>query len=228
MGRLAVLVLFGILVASGLVSAANVHGTIYNMLLEPQENVMIEVNSVPQQEFVSKGGDYSFELPKGNYAISAMYIESGRVVSSAAENISVIDDGTYVLDMILLESTDEEFDLLDVPQIDIEGENSRIPWVYIAIVPMLILISVLVWLYWKNRPVVNEPDANDEKVEPQKEDLEFLIKIIKEQGSRITQKDLRKKLSLSEAKVSLMIAELESLGKVKKIKQGRGNIIVMR
>ena len=41
------------------------------------------------------------------------------------------------------------------------------------------------------------------------------------------QKDLRKQLMLSEAKVSLMISELESLNKLKRIKKGRANIIVL-
>jgi uncharacterized membrane protein len=52
--------------------------------------------------------------------------------------------------------------------------------------------------------------------------------IIKEEGGRTTQKDIRKKIPLSEAKVSLMISELEAKGKIQKIKKGRGNIIVVK
>ena len=45
----------------------------------------------------------------------------------------------------------------------------------------------------------------------------------------MTQKELRDKLpSVSEAKISLIVSELESMGRVKKIKQGRGNIVVLR
>ncbi|HIH16780.1 MAG TPA: hypothetical protein HA252_05215 [Candidatus Diapherotrites archaeon] len=48
-------------------------------------------------------------------------------------------------------------------------------------------------------------------------------------GNRLTQKELRDKLpSVSEAKISLIVSELESMGRVKKIKQGRGNIVVLR
>ena len=43
----------------------------------------------------------------------------------------------------------------------------------------------------------------------------------------MTQKDLRKHFAMSEAKISLMITELESLKKIKKIKKGRGNIIIL-
>ena len=42
------------------------------------------------------------------------------------------------------------------------------------------------------------------------------------------QKDLRKRLGLSEAKVSMIVAELEEAGIVKKIRKGRANILVFR
>jgi len=42
---------------------------------------------------------------------------------------------------------------------------------------------------------------------------------------RLTQKELRKKLPWSEAKVSLIVADLEERGLIKKLKKGRGNIL---
>ena len=54
-----------------------------------------------------------------------------------------------------------------------------------------------------------------------------IINIIRRHGNRTTQKDIRKEISFSEAKVSLVIAELEHEGMVKKIKKGRGNIIIL-
>jgi predicted HTH transcriptional regulator len=59
-------------------------------------------------------------------------------------------------------------------------------------------------------------------------EIEDILSFIKEEGNRTTQKDIRKKFPLSEAKISLMIAELEAKGKVEKIKKGRGNIIVIK
>ena len=53
------------------------------------------------------------------------------------------------------------------------------------------------------------------------------IEIIKKSSGRI-KKELRKKLPYSEAKVSLIIADLESRDIVKKIKQGRVNIIILK
>ncbi len=59
-------------------------------------------------------------------------------------------------------------------------------------------------------------------------DLEGVLSAIKEEGGRTTQKDIRKKIPLSEAKISLMISELEAKGKLQKIKKGRGNIIILK
>lgn len=56
-----------------------------------------------------------------------------------------------------------------------------------------------------------------------------VLQALKKSSGRLTQKELREKLpQYSEAMISLIVAELESDGRVKKIKQGRGNIIVLR
>ncbi|RME31019.1 hypothetical protein D6789_04015 [Candidatus Woesearchaeota archaeon] len=59
-------------------------------------------------------------------------------------------------------------------------------------------------------------------------ELDRVLTLIKKAGGRITQKDLRKQLPESEAKVSLMIAQLEAQGKIQKIKRGRGNILILK
>ncbi|PIT85580.1 hypothetical protein COU36_02450, partial [Candidatus Micrarchaeota archaeon CG10_big_fil_rev_8_21_14_0_10_59_7] len=55
----------------------------------------------------------------------------------------------------------------------------------------------------------------------QKEILAFLRK----EGGRATQKEIRKALPYSEAKISTDLAILEDAGVVRKIKKGRGNIV---
>ncbi len=59
-------------------------------------------------------------------------------------------------------------------------------------------------------------------VEGEKQVLEKLA----EAGGLLSQKDLRKTLSFwSEARVSLVVNALEKQGKLKSMKQGRGNIL---
>jgi len=55
-----------------------------------------------------------------------------------------------------------------------------------------------------------------------------VVDALKRCGNRLTQKELREKVTFGEAKTSLVVAELEEAGIVKKIKQGRGNIIVLK
>lgn len=56
-------------------------------------------------------------------------------------------------------------------------------------------------------------------------DLQELVQLIRANGNRITQKELRKKSPYSESKVSLMLSDLEERGLIEKFKKGRGNII---
>jgi len=58
-------------------------------------------------------------------------------------------------------------------------------------------------------------------------DLKEILEILESLGGRMTQKDLRARLNCSEAKVSLMITDLEDRGLIHKVKKGRGNIILL-
>lgn len=74
------------------------------------------------------------------------------------------------------------------------------------------------------------PDGREPALDIDKlpEDLKGIIEILEKLGGRMTQKDLRTRLNYSEAKVSLMITDLEDRGLVHKVKRGRGNIILLR
>lgn len=75
-------------------------------------------------------------------------------------------------------------------------------------------------------PAVPEVVDVGEEV-PLPSDLQEVLDIIRSGGGRITQKELRSKLSYSEAKVSLVVSDLENRGLVEKFKKGRGNIIII-
>lgn len=74
-------------------------------------------------------------------------------------------------------------------------------------------------------PEPAKPSVSDNYTLP--DDLKQVIRIMEKHGGRMTQLDLRKALPYSEAKVSLMISDLESRGILKKIKKGRGNILIL-
>ncbi|ABE52015.1 helix-turn-helix transcriptional regulator [Methanococcoides burtonii] len=69
--------------------------------------------------------------------------------------------------------------------------------------------------------------ANGAETNVLPDDLREVLDIVIDNGGRITQKDLRGKLRYSEAKVSLIVSDLENRGLVDKFKKGRGNIIII-
>ncbi len=217
------------------VLGATIHGTVYDLDLNTVQAV-VEINTIPQQVMVAKNGTYSFNVAQGNYTISANYT---KLSLATTESITVTQEGNYILDLILFPDLSEEESLMNETLEVIEYDEPTAPKYWMWAVPVLILLAVVALLYWKkkNHPESKKEEkkqadktASPEKPEAklaQKADLAEIIAFIKKEGGRTTQKDLRKAIPYSEAKISLMIADLESQGKIKKIKKGRGNIIIL-
>ncbi|RMF05129.1 hypothetical protein D6764_05480 [Candidatus Woesearchaeota archaeon] len=55
-----------------------------------------------------------------------------------------------------------------------------------------------------------------------------ILELIRQAGGTISQKDLRKEIPLSEAKISILVSALEAEGRIVKLKVGRGNIIKLK
>jgi len=94
------------------------------------------------------------------------------------------------------------------------------------LLPWIIGAGVLVILFFL-RPKAKKKGGQKRLVD-MREDLKGLVSYLNKNDGRASQTDITKALYLSKAKVSLMIAELEEKGMVKKIKRGRGNIIILR
>ena len=288
---------------------ATVHGVAYEWsTFEPLDNTLVEVNSTPVQSMVAKSGVYSFNLPSGTYLIKAKYYQNDALTHYGEEVITVSDEGSYVVDMLLLPSyTNTGLDAAMVSQenavqdtaVSSSGDGSGI-----LIGASLTLILVLLILFYQVRykserspvvshprgagslaadPVVLEPavfepvkaehhttalikvdheipeiqlqiiSSRDENgvsdISPEPvhipelntsyrkapeissehipADLQEILEILRSQGGRITQKDMRKRLRYSEGKVSLMLLDLEKRGKIQKFKKGRGNILFL-
>ncbi len=60
------------------------------------------------------------------------------------------------------------------------------------------------------------------------DDLRETLEIIVSSGGRITQKELRNRLKYSEAKVSLILTDLERRGYIEKVRKGRGNVVFLK
>ena len=214
-----------------LAEAATINGVIYSFDLEKRNNTIVTVNSIPPQTKVSKDGTYSFDLEPGDYTIKASYSESNEVKESAIENIKITKQGSFVLDLILFPDFEEEEELLKDTEEEVVGdEYFKTEVSYFDIIISIIAIlgfALIIFLTIKHKKAIKEVKLEVKK--PEVSDLaDRVLDFIKEQEGRTTQKDIRKKFPLSEAKISLVISELENKEIIKRIKKGRGNIIIIR
>lgn len=216
---LASLVLF--LLSPVSVEGAEVHGKIYRWdTLDLVKDVVVEIKDGSIQRMVSNDGSYSFNVTPGNYTIIAK--TDGFI---AVENITVKDSVRF--DLILFPKLEVIEDVPDFPYISDEEQPYHI-WVAI-----LSGIVILILYYVKRRESKREEDLppnllTSDIIEDLPEDLVEVLEIIRREGGRITQKELRRKLGYSEAKMSLIIADLERRGMIEKVKKGRGNIIFLK
>ena len=216
------------LLFSNLVNPATIYGTIYDLSLTKVGNARVEINTSPRQFVIAQNGSYSFNVPNGDYKIKAQLLQKGSLIASSLENITVKQDGSYVLDLILFPNIEE-----GIEDIDIEVDKNLIGTAKnnfadkSAIVLLILAVSGTALAYYLKNKQKTAPDNNIES-KTEDNDVKMMIKIIKQEGGRTTQKELRRQIPLSEAKISLMIAELEHKGVIEKIKKGRGNIIILK
>jgi uncharacterized membrane protein len=246
------------------VSAATISGTTFEWYsLEPLKNVIVDINTIPEQTLVATDGTYSLNIAEpGTYIIKAQYFENNSLKYVAEETVKVASDGNFKLDLILLPALENDQslfnDLPDLNVVSIEPVNDKpkqpdLTIIFVAVIAAALLAYFIFFRKPKKpaqeskmqkiaekdfvMPVKSSVSTSEKPVNPlgtsQKEksasekELDEVIEIIKRYGGRATQKDLREKLPYGEAKVSLIVAELEHLGKIKKFKKGRGNIIVL-
>ncbi len=200
---------------SGIPSAAFVHGDIYGPGMQKMNNTMIRVEGSYSYAMASEGSEYSFFLPEGDYKISASgYGTGGDLESYAEENVRVGGEDQRI-DLVMRPAFRTEFLL------------------YGAVV--LLFFAVAMAFLWKDKQKAPEPrmplmeaaipEKREEKPVKLDEDMKKILQALESNEKRATQKELKEMLHFSDAKLSLIIAELEEGGYVKKFKRGRGNII---
>jgi len=218
-----ILLLILILMCITNASAVEIYGKIYRWdTLDVVNNVVVEIRDGSVQRMVSENGEYRFNVTPGNYTIIA---QAGEYY--AVENITV--ESGMRFDLILFPKLEDVEEIPDFPVV--EEQEEEFPYYIIAIFAsglVLVVLFIIKIRSGKQPPVVEE----DWEIKPTEhdlpEDLAEVVEIIAKEGGRITQKELRKRLGYSEAKMSLIIADLERRGIVEKVKKGRGNILFLK
>jgi uncharacterized membrane protein len=206
-------------------SATRLYGSVYDFSLNRQKNAIVEINSTPRQLVVAADGDYSFELPLGSYEIKARYVVFNETQSSVAEAIDIRKEGSFRLDLILFPSFEAEEEILEETSFEVEDIEEKSYNRYMIIGVFIFALIIFLIYKYKDRLVKRLVKHKDEIEIDEEKDI---ISFIKKHGRRITQKDIRKNFPSSEAKISLILTDLEDKGIIKKIKKGRGNIIILK
>lgn len=217
------LLLFLLFVLLPSVLGAEIQGTIYDEDLAVTENVLVTINTTPEQRVLATQGSYSFIIQEGTYALSAEYASQGRNYS-VEETITISQEGRFVYDLFLIPGLDEdifynEFDEISEPP-TVSTTNEKNDWQSILF-RLVGVVAVLVFIYavWKySRKSVEEFDDITLKI----------LRELRENNNRLTQKELREKFSESEATISLALSDLENQKRIVKIKKGRTNIIKLQ
>lgn len=207
-------------------SAAVIHGTVYGIGLEEAEDAVVSIDTTPRQQKVAKNSTYFFNVPAGTYTITASKFSGSEVVSFVEENITVAVEGDYVIDLILFPSFEEEEQLLSDAEFEIEEgllEEEEPNYIGIGLL-VLAMAAFFLILRMREKELKRK---REEMGHGEPGELRKVVAFIKKQGGRTTQKEIRKNFPQSEAKISLIIAELEESGAIRKIKKGRGNIIIL-
>ena len=215
-------ILLALLLAPLPALAATLSGTAYTQNLAGAQYAILTINTTPEQRLILDDGSYNITVPPGTYLLKASLRQSGRRYEDEVV-VRVVDEREYVYDLILFPVEREADDDMPDPTLGLEFDDPAPTgngWWGAVIWSVAGLAAIAaVWWRWRprRRPSPGLPG-----------DLSLALAALKAEGGRASQKELRKRLPYSEAKVSMMLADLESRGLVRRIKQGRGNLIVLR
>lgn len=220
-----------ILILSQSVNSTTIHGNVYDYSLELSLNAIIKVNTTPEQTFITKEGTYSFDLPLGTYLITAS-MDSIIGKYYVEQIVNVIGEGDFIIDLIMFPDISDQ-ENLDSPRINLDdtiGEKSTISLYFQMIILSLVIVGAIIIVIIINqlKQLKKNPNTSHSNIIDMKDNLpEQIISHLKANGGRMYQKDIRKLFPFSEAKISLVLLEMEHNNLIKKIKKGKGNIIIL-
>ncbi len=199
---------FSLLLLLASANAAFLYGDIYASDSHDINQTVIRVEGDFTYQLVTGRQNYSIFLPDGNYTVRAeAFDQYGNTAYSDSESVRVGGE-------------DQRLDLVLRPAV-----NARLEVLAFAI---LVLAGVFLWTRGSRasqkdaaspavRPIDEKPPLDD--------DAKKVLSYLDSASGRANQKDIKEALGFSDAKLSLILSELEHGGLVRRFKRGRGNIV---
>ncbi|MFT4312729.1 MAG: hypothetical protein ACMXYF_05885 [Candidatus Woesearchaeota archaeon] len=231
---------------------AKIEGVIYDHNLDPIQKAVVYINTTPEQMRVSQFGGYHFIVPPGSYEIWAEFTQNNITKEIARETIIIPREGEFVRDLFLFPDFDfqEEFS-----QTWLERHGFTLIWSTILVLALISIVSTTLVFVQRRRknstsffvtgPMTHiedeqtianisfksdhEPvvETTAQSALPDQAMMNKIISLLKKQQP-LTQKQLRKSFTVSEAKMSLVISQMTEKGLVQKVRRGRSNVISLK
>lgn len=247
--HLSMLLLVILIIPQVYAETAQISGYVYDLNFEKVEDVVLTIDSTPEQVQLSKDGSYSFDVPLGEYVLVA---EKGDL--SATKEIEIVSSGTFRLDLILfpdLGGLEDDLEEVFMEEFEEEPADEHYDYILYLVSLILVLLANLMIFHKRSRrkrlraalsrllPSMglkrhDVPDKGDDSRDAENlselldDDARMVLDFIRAEGGRTTQKNVRNNLPYSEAKISLILSDLEHSGKIKRFKSGRGNLIRLK
>lgn len=192
------------------------------------DNVLIKISGASSTQFLTNK-TYSINLNEGNYTIKATHYREGKIDYITQEQVS-FDGSSKKFDIVLVpnelfELTPKQNNTVNKKE-NIQEENQALKTEHLIAGGLGILILVAILLFANSRKRKISEAAKAEA--PLKQEEREVLRIISENEGKIYQKELREILNYSEAKMSILIGELERRGEIIREKIGRDNLLKIK
>ena len=97
--RVPYIILFILLCVSA--EAATLHGAVYDSDYNAMSDVVLEINTTPKQNHISKNGAYFFNVQLGSYEITAEKFYQKELVYTKTQAVDITKDGEFNIDIQL-------------------------------------------------------------------------------------------------------------------------------
>ncbi len=203
--------------------SSRIYGNIYDINdFNLANNCVIYVNSTPSLQKVVSTGIYDISLKKGCYVLKVNCYDNGVVSKEGEANLCVDENENITYDLLVspiilddFENLTEQYNMVNVDNHIFSSPHFYFNYLYLLFILVPPFVAYMIYKYRKLNHLVRD------------DSMKKLLDILKRER-RINQKDLVRIMRLSDAKISLMIAELEKEGIIKKIKKGRSNIVIYK
>lgn len=206
------------------------------------QQAIVIVDSTPIQKKVTDQNGFLFNVAnEGTFKVKAFVVKNQEVIAIGSDTITIVEEGNYQLDLVVFPALDLNGDLAillnefgtNKNASNPKQSNDLITQTILPIFGLLIIIgAVIFWIRSQSRTTTPSQLA---PILPPKKEVFFsteqkneVTKLLAARGGRMLQKEVRLTLNWGEAYLSLIVAELEHEGKIKKIKHGRGNILILQ